>query len=78
MDGKEGENRRYTSNKRDTSHRAFENPEKHLKIAKGIVDRAGEEGAYGNVGNVYHSLGDYQKAIEYHEKDLKIAKEFSR
>ena len=26
-------------------------------------------------GNAYDSLGDYQKAIEYHEKDLKIAKE---
>ena len=31
--------------------------------------------AYGNLGNTYQSLGDYQKAIEYHEKVLKIAKE---
>ncbi|XP_044183534.1 tetratricopeptide repeat protein 28-like, partial [Acropora millepora] len=28
-----------------------------------------------NLGNAYHSLGEYKKAIEYHEKDLKIAKE---
>ena len=26
----------------------------------------------------YHSLGDYRKAIEYHEKRLKIAQEFGR
>ena len=30
-------------------------------------------GAYGNLGNAYLYLGDYQKAIEYHEKHLKIA-----
>jgi len=27
------------------------------------------------IGNAYHSLGDYRKALEYHEKRLKIAKE---
>ena len=46
-----------------------------MKIAKEISDRAGEGRAYGNLGNAYKLLGDYQKAIEYHEKDLKIAKE---
>ncbi|XP_044167743.1 tetratricopeptide repeat protein 28-like, partial [Acropora millepora] len=49
--------------------------EKDLKIAKEIGYRAGEGGAYGNVGIAYYSLGDYQKAIEYQEKHLKIAKE---
>ena len=35
-----------------------------------------EEGrAYYNLGNAYHSLGDFQQAIEYHEKDLSIAKD---
>ena len=38
----------------------------------------------GNIGDAYlqhalgiacHSLGDFQKAIEYHERDLKISKE---
>ena len=38
-------------------------------------DRAGEGIAYCNLGNAYHSLGDFQKAIEYHERDLKISKE---
>ena len=38
-------------------------------------DRAGEVQAYGNLGNIYNSLGHFQKAIEYHERDLKISKE---
>ena len=48
-----------------------------MKIAQEIGDRSGEGAAYGNLGNAYRSLGDYRKAIEYHEKDLKIAKEIS-
>ena len=46
-----------------------------MKIAKELGDRAGEGGAYGNLGIAYKSLGHYQKAIEYHEKILKIANE---
>ena len=42
-------------------------------MAKEIGDRAGKGEAYGNLGNVYQSLGDYQKATKYHEKHLKIA-----
>ena len=38
-------------------------------------DRAGEGRAFGNLGNVYHSLGDFQKAMEYYERLLKISKE---
>ena len=38
-----------------------------------IGDRDGEGGAYGSLGNVYALLGDYRKAIEYHEKNLNIA-----
>ena len=38
-------------------------------------DRSGEGWAYGNLGNAYQCLGNFQKAIEYHEKQLKIAKE---
>ncbi|XP_067030398.1 S-phase kinase-associated protein 1-like [Acropora muricata] len=36
-------------------------------------DRGEEGGAYGNLGNSYHLLGDYQKSIEFHEKHLKTA-----
>ena len=46
-----------------------------MKIAKEIGDRDGEGKAYGNLGAAYQALGDYQKAIEYLEKNLKIAKE---
>ena len=42
---------------------------------KDVGDRAGEGGAYGNLGSSYHSLGGYSKAIEYHAKHLAIAKE---
>ena len=44
-----------------------------MKIAIQIGDRAGEGQAYGNLGNAYKLLGDFRKAIEYHEKHLKIA-----
>ena len=37
--------------------------------------RAGEGQAYGNLGYVYYSLGDFSKAIEYHSQRLAIAKE---
>ena len=38
-------------------------------------DRAGEGTALGNFGIVYDSLGDFQKAIDYHEQRLKIDRE---
>ena len=31
-----------------------------------VGDRAGEGGAYGNLGIAHDSLGDYRKALEYH------------
>ncbi|XP_015767785.1 PREDICTED: tetratricopeptide repeat protein 28-like [Acropora digitifera] len=37
--------------------------------------RFGELTAYGNIGNAYTLLGDYQKAFEHCEKCLKIAQE---
>ena len=46
-----------------------------MEIAREIGDRCGEGGAYGNLGIRYCSLGDCRKAIEYHEKHLKIAVE---
>ncbi len=35
-----------------------------LAIKREIGDRGGEAKSYGNLGNVYYSLGEYQKAIE--------------
>ena len=46
-----------------------------MKIAIEIGDRGGEGAAFGNLGNAYHLLGDYRKAIEYDKKGLEIARE---
>ena len=48
---------------------------KPLKIADKIGNRGGESKCYGNLGSVYDDLGNFEKAIEYYEKSLKIAKE---
>ena len=39
------------------------------------TERWREDKAYGNLGNAYHSLGDFKTAIDYHERQLKIATE---
>ena len=38
-------------------------------------DRIGESTAYGNLGNAYGSLGQYDKAIEFLTKYLSICRE---
>ena len=38
-------------------------------------DKAGEGRSYANLGNVYHALGQFQTAIEYHQRHLEIANE---
>ena len=38
-------------------------------------DKAGEGCAYGNLGNNYFALGDLERALQYHERHLRIAKE---
>ena len=45
---------------------------KHLAIAQELGDKGGEGMAYGNIGNAYNDLGDYQLALDYHKKDLAI------
>ena len=35
----------------------------------------GEGNTYGNLGNAYHSLGDFKKALEYHNLLRKVVKE---
>ena len=47
----------------------------YQKIAKELGDRVAEGRSYCNLGNAYESVGDFKKAIEYHELALNIAKE---
>ncbi len=49
-----------------------------LSSAKDIGNRAGEGAAYGNLGNAYQSLGNFEEAIDYHKKHLAIAKELGQ
>ena len=53
----------------------IENLTKRLLEAKQNNSRFEEGRAYCNLGNAYHSLGDFKRAIEYHEKHLSIAKD---
>ena len=54
--------------------KAIEYHEKHLKIAKEIGDRAGEGGAYGNLGNAYSVMLTHWVTIKKpnHEKHLPV------
>ena len=49
--------------------------EQCLKSAKDAGDRKGEGEAYRNLGNIFYSLAEFQKAIDYHEQYLTITKE---
>lgn len=53
----------------------LEDINKEVAIAQELGDKAREGRAYNIVGSIYLKLGDYQKAIQYHSKDLSIAKE---
>ena len=50
-------------------------PINELSIVKEVGDRAGEGTAYGNLGSAHNRLGNFQEAIEYHNKCLSIVKE---
>ena len=45
---------------------------KQLNTCQKTGDFAGEGTSYNNIGNVYNSLGQYEKAMEYHMKHLSI------
>ncbi|WP_149988953.1 tetratricopeptide repeat protein, partial [Microcystis aeruginosa] len=46
-----------------------------LAITREIGDRGGEAKSYNNLGNVYYSLGEYQKAIDFCQQSLAITRE---
>ena len=52
--------------------KAKEYYDKALEVNIEIGDRKGEATAYGNLGNVFHSLAEDDKAREYYDKALEI------
>ena len=46
-----------------------------MNEAKRAGDTYREGAAYSGLGNAYYYLGDYRKAIEFHQQSLSIAKE---
>ncbi|MDJ0537813.1 MAG: tetratricopeptide repeat protein, partial [Microcystis sp. M53603_WE2] len=55
--------------------KAIEFYQQSLAITRKIGDRGGEAKSYNNLGNVYYSLGEYQKASEFHQQSLAIFRE---
>lgn len=53
----------------------IENFEKRLAEAKKKGDVAAEGRAYGNLGNLYFSIGDFAKALEMQTTRLEIAQQ---
>lgn len=52
--------------------KAVQYHQEHLRIAQAVGD-PDIGGAYGNLGNAYHSVGEYTKASECHEQRLHVA-----
>ncbi|XP_035503413.1 G-protein-signaling modulator 2-like isoform X1 [Scophthalmus maximus] len=50
--------------------------EANLCLVTELGDRAAQGRTYGNLGNTYYLLGDFEKAVAAHEKRLLVAKEF--
>ena len=46
-----------------------------LRLPQKLGHRTDDGSAYGNLGNAYQSLSGFQQAIQYHQKDLQIAKD---
>ncbi|XP_068175150.1 G-protein-signaling modulator 2-like isoform X2 [Antennarius striatus] len=50
--------------------------EANLSMVKELADKAAQGRTYGNLGNTYYLLGEFESAVAAHEKRLLIAKEF--
>lgn len=50
--------------------------EANLSLVKELGDHAAQGRTYGNLGNTYYLLGDFESAVAAHERRLLIAKEF--
>ena len=52
--------------------------ERALRLNQEIGNKQGAAAAYGNLGGAYHSLSEYKRAVEYHERALKLKSGFQR
>ena len=50
--------------------------EQNMTLMVEIGDRAAQGRACGNLGNVHYLLGNFSRAIHFHQERLKIAREF--
>lgn len=48
----------------------------NLELMRQLGDVAAQGRACGNLGNTHYLLGDFAKAIHYHEERLSIARQF--
>ncbi|NEP48886.1 MAG: tetratricopeptide repeat protein [Moorea sp. SIO3C2] len=49
---------------------ALQSWQEALGIYRGLEDRHGEANSLNNLGLAYYSLGQYRKAIEFHQQSL--------
>ncbi|KAH7980151.1 hypothetical protein HPB49_013458 [Dermacentor silvarum] len=63
------------SDVQDCLRRAIHCYEENLKLMVALGDRSAQGRAYGNLGNTYYLLGNFKKAIAYHEQHTKPAKQ---
>lgn len=47
--------------------------EHQITLAKEQSDKTGESDACCGLGGVYQQMGEYERAIDFHKKDLRIA-----
>lgn len=59
----------------DSSKKASEKHQRHLRVVKEVGDKAREGESYGNFHNVYRGIGQFKTTVEYYERQLEIAKE---
>ncbi|TWW58241.1 G-protein-signaling modulator 2 [Takifugu flavidus] len=66
----------FSEEARTALRKAAQYYEANLSMVKELADKAAQGRTYGNLGNTYYLLGEFEKAVAAHEKRLHIAKEF--
>ncbi|KAK0402886.1 hypothetical protein QR680_016596 [Steinernema hermaphroditum] len=61
---------------KDDLKRAVDLYKQNLEVVEQLDDPYSRGRTYGNLGNVYYLLGDFETAVFYHQKRLDIARQF--